>query len=148
MPIVGVQQDRIADLLEELIDKIDSNGSPAETIGGMEGGTPNIRVIVPKAEPPVVNVAAPEMAAPAVNVAPPQVTLKPQITVTPEIKAPSVHVAAPNVTVNPPSVKVEAPNVTVQAPAVTVEGSKVKSWSFKVSRNKEGLIESITATPR
>jgi hypothetical protein len=141
MPIVGPQQDRIADLLEELIDKLDQNGAPAEMVGGMEGGTPNIRVIVPKAEPPTVNVAAPEMTAPAVNVAPPQVTVTPKITVTPEVKAPAVHVTAPAVTVNPPQVTVEAPHVTVQ-------NSSAKSWTFKVTRTKEGYIETITATPK
>jgi hypothetical protein len=147
MPIVGESQDRVVELLEELVDRIDENGSPANVTGG--NGQP-IRVIVPKADPPVVNVtapASPAQAPPTVNVAAPEVTVKPQITVTPNIETPDVHVSAPTVNVEAPKVTVEAPNVTVE-PKITVEGSKARSWTFSVKRNKDGFIETITATPR
>jgi hypothetical protein len=146
MPIVGESQDRVVELLEELVDRIDENGSPANVTGG--NGQP-IRVIVPKADPPVVNVtapASPAQAPPTINVAAPEVTVKPQITVTPKIETPDVHVSAPTVNVEAPKVTVEAPNVTVE-PKITVEGSKARSWTFTVKRTKEGFIEKIIASP-
>ena len=87
MPIIGTSQDRLPDLIAELIEKLDDR------------------------DPPEVHVPAP-----VVNV-----------------DAPNVHVP---VTVPPAT-------VTVQA-ATPNRGS----WTFAVSRNSDGLIETITATPK
>lgn len=141
--VVNQSNDRLADLIEELIDNINEaleGTTPAEVINELGGAMPRISVNVPKSEPRI-EVNVPQMAAPAVNITPPQVTVNPRVSIAaPEMKAPDVHVTAPAVTVNPPK-------VTVEAPKVTIEHNGAKSWTFNVKRNKDGLIETITAKP-
>lgn len=73
--------------------------------------------------PPVVNVSTPPAPQPIIN-------LDPVIKMT----APSVHVPAP-------VVHVPAPVINVDVPALP------KSWTFTVQRNKDGLIQTMTAKP-
>lgn len=145
MPVINNEGDnRLADLLEELIDNINDaldNTTPAEVVNELAGAMPKISVNVPQQPPPTVQVNVPEspqQQQPAVNVAPPQVTVTPKISLKPEIhvspKTPEVHVSAPNVTVNPPK--------------VTIESNCAKAWVFKVARDNAGRIETITATPK
>jgi hypothetical protein len=126
MPTVG-NSDRIIDLLEELVEKLES---------------PTVNIDSVSVPPPKVTVQAP----PA-----PKVNLSPNFTVTPDI-----HVAPPTVNVSPPSVNVEAPTVNISPPAVTVEAPVITveqppkssvSWTFSVKRDQQGRIITMRAVP-